>query len=235
MEFLLNFIKDRKYFVNVNGKNSETKLVNIGVPQGSTLGPLLFLLYINDMRCCSTELEFTQFADDSTITYSSENLPEAIKTTETEFKKVLDWLAANKLIINLEKTHLMLFTNKAHQGNVSINANGQTIKEITEIKFLGVMLDNKLSWKAHIKYISSKISKSVSILKMLKFFFPSRILKSLYYSFVYPYFSYCNIIWGGAANTHLESLVLLQKSALELYVKRDIWITLNPYSRRITY
>ena len=61
----------------------------------------------------------------------------------------------------------MLFTNKAHQGNVSINANGQTIKEITEIKFLGVMLDNKLSWKAHINYISSKISKSVSILKTL--------------------------------------------------------------------
>ena len=219
LEFLLSFIKDQKYFVNVNGKNSETKLVNIGVPQGSTLGPLLFLLYINDMRLCSTELELTQFADDSTITYSSENLPEAVKTTETEFKKVLDWLAANKLIINLEKTHLMLFTNKAHQGNVSINANGHTINEITEIKFLGVMLDNKLSWKAHIKYISSKISKSVSILKMLKFFFPSRILKSLYYSFVYPYFSYCNIIWGGAANTHLESLVLLQKKCIRIICK----------------
>ena len=70
LEFLLSFIKDRKYFVNVNGKNSETKLVNIGVPQGSTLGPILFLLYISDMRRCSTELGFTPFADDLTITYS---------------------------------------------------------------------------------------------------------------------------------------------------------------------
>ena len=71
LDFLLSFIKDRKYFVNVNGTNSETKTVNIGVPQGSTLGPLLFLLYINDMACCSNILELSQFADDSTITYSS--------------------------------------------------------------------------------------------------------------------------------------------------------------------
>ena len=106
------------------------------------------------MRCCSTDLDFTQFADDSTITYSSKDIEKAEKTTESEFKKVLEWLAANKLIINLEKTHLMLFTNKPRDFKVSINANGQTINEITEIKFLGVMLDNKLSWNAHIKYIS---------------------------------------------------------------------------------
>ena len=87
LEFLLSFIKDRKYFVNINGKNSETKWVNIGVPQGSTLGPLLFLLYINDMRCCSDndDLDFTQFADDSTLTYSSDNIKNAEETTELEF------------------------------------------------------------------------------------------------------------------------------------------------------
>merc|ERR1711895_54995 len=81
--------------------------------------------------------------------------------------------------------------------NVSITIKGHTINEITETSYLGVIIDNKLSWKADINHISNKISKSVSLLKMLKYTFPSRILKSLYYSFVYPYFSYCNLLWGG--------------------------------------
>ena len=220
-DFLLSFIKDRKYFVNINGQNSETKTVNIGVPQGSTLGPLLFLIYINDMDGCSNKITLSQFADDSTITHVSEDtLIVAIRTIEKEFDKILEWLAANKLIINLDKTHLMLFTTKIPRPkSISINAKGQTINEITETKFLGVILDNALSWNAHIKHISKKISKSVSLLKMLKFTFPTRILKSLYYSFVYPYFNYCNLIWGGAASTHIKTLVLLQKKCTRIISK----------------
>ena len=221
LEFLLNFIKDRKYFVNVNGKNSEIKTVNIGVPQGSTFGPLLFLLYINDMSCCTDEkdLDLSQFADDSTMTISSKSLKKAIEIAKRELDKILEWLAVNKLIINLAKTNLMVFSNKRRTGTVSINVRGHTINEITETSYLGIIIDNKLSWKAHINYISHKISKSVSLLKMLKYSFPSRILKSLYYSFVYPYFSYCNLIWGGAAKTHLESLVLLQKKCVRIISK----------------
>ena len=115
LDFLLSFIKDRKYFVNVNGTNSETETVNIRVPQGSTLGPLLFLLYINDMICSlqsSDNVNLSQFADDSTITYSSKNLATTIEIIELESLKIIEWLSANKLIINLDKTHLMLFTNK---------------------------------------------------------------------------------------------------------------------------
>ena len=188
LESLLSFIKDRKYFVNVNGKNSEIKTVNIGVPQGSTLGPLFFLLYINDMSCCTDEkdLELSQFADDSTMSITSRTLKQAIKIAKRELKKVLKWLAVNKLIINLDKTNLMVFTNKRRSDTVSITVNGHTINEITETSYLGVIIDNKLSWKAHINHISNKISKSVSLLKMLKYTFPSRILKSLYFSFVYP-------------------------------------------------
>ena len=219
LEFLLSFIKDRKYFVHINGQSSETKTVNTGVPQGSTLGPLLFLLYINDMALCSILLFLSQFADDSTITFSSQNLFQTIMTVEEEFKRILDWLAANKLIINLNKTHLMLFTNRARPDAISITANGQSISEVTETKFLGVILDNKLCWDAHIKYISQKISKSVSILRILKHTFPTNILKTIYHSLIYPYYNYCNLIWGCAASTHLESLVLLQKKCIRLISK----------------
>ena len=219
LEFLMSFIKDRKYFVHINGINSDTKSVNIGVPQGSTLGPLLFLIYINDMIYCSNLFFLTQFADDSTATYSSTSLEHAIAIVEIEMKKILEWLAANKLIINLNKTHLMLFTNRARPQSLSISIDGQTINEVTETKFLGVMLDNKLNWNAHIKYISKKISKSTSLLKMLKFTFPSRVLKSLYHSLVYPYYSYCNIIWGGATKTAQLPLVLLQKKCVRIICK----------------
>ena len=221
LEFLMSFIKDRAYFVNVNGRNSEIKTVNKGVPQGSTLGPLFFLLYINDMVNCSDEkdMDLSQFADDSTMSITSKTLKLALDITERELKKILEWLAVNKLIINLDKTNLMVFTHKRRTGTVSINAYGHTINEITETTYLGVVIDNKLTWNAHIKHITNKISKSVSLLKMLKHTFPCRILKSLYYSFVYPYFSYCNLIWGGAAKTHLESLILLQKKCVRIISK----------------
>ena len=185
------------------------------------------------MVCCSDILNLSQFADDSTITFSSKSLELAIMTIESEFIKILEWLAANKLIINLDKTHLMLFTNRSRPNSISINVKGQTIEEITETKFLGVILDNKLCWNAHIEYISKKISKSVSILKMLKFTFPSRILKSLYYSFVYPYFSYCNLIWGGAAKTHLDSLVLLQKKCIRIISKVGYLDSTEPLFREL--
>ena len=228
LEFLISYVKDRKYFVYVNGNSSKTELVNIGVPQGSTLGPLLFLLYINDMVHCSDKFSLSQFADDSTVTYSSKYLDQALITVESEFKKILIWLSANKLIINLEKTHLMLFTNCIRPPSISIQANGKTIKEVTEVKFLGVIVDNNLKWNAHINYITKKISKSVSVLKMVKYTFPSDILKSIYYSLIYPYYMYCNIIWGSAANVYLERLINLQKKSVRIICKTNYYDHTEP-------
>ena len=171
------------------------------------------------MIYASESLFLTQFADDSTITYSSGNLEHTLKIMEEETKKVLEWLAANKLIINLSKTHLMMFTNCRRPESISITVNNQTINEVCETKFLGVIVDNKLCWEAHINHISQKISKSVSILKMLKHTFPSSALKTLYHSLIYPYFNYCNLIWGDAASTHLEQLILLQKKSIRIISK----------------
>ena len=101
LELLMSFISNRKYFVSMNGNTSDIKTVNIGVPQGSTLGPLLFLIYVNDMCNSSSLLNFTQFADDITITHSGTDLEILTNEIEKELAKVLVWLLANKLIINL--------------------------------------------------------------------------------------------------------------------------------------
>ena len=214
LNFIMNFIQNREYFVSANGHISHTKTVNIGVPQGSTLGPLLFLLYINDMINCSNILKFSLFADDSTASHSDSDLNTTLNTIKEEFTKVLEWLSTNKLIINLQKTHLMLFTNKARPASISLNINDNLITEQTETKFLGVMVDNQLNWKAHIKHISNKISKSVAILRLLRYIFPKDILKTLYLTLTYPYFNYCNLIWGTACPTNLKPLILLQKKCI---------------------
>ena len=219
LNFLIKFLSDREYFVSVNGIKSTNKSVKIGVPQGSTLGPLLFKIYVNDMANSSDILKFSQFADDSTATHSSRKLRDTISIIETEFEKILNWLATNKLIINLKKTHIMLFTNKKRPNEVKLNVNGSIITEETESKFLGVIVDNKLSWQPHIKYISNKISKSLSVLRYLRYSFPKSILKTLYLSLVLPYLMYCNIIWGSAFKTTLRPLFILQKKCLRTITK----------------
>ena len=129
LELIKSFISNRKYFVSVNGSTSDTKTVNIGVPQGSTLGPLLFLIYVNDMCNSSSILNFTQFADDTTITHSGPDLELLTKEIEQELAKVLEWLLANKLIINLTKTHSMLFTNKKVDRKITIRANNTNLEQ----------------------------------------------------------------------------------------------------------
>ena len=113
----------------------------------------------------------------------------------------------------------MLFTTRARPENISIPAKGQLVHEIKETKFLGVILDNELKWNSHIEYISKKISKSVSILKMLKFTFPSNVLKNIYFSLIYPYYTYCNLVWGSADSTHIDILIKLQKKAVRCISK----------------
>ena len=212
----MSFIQNRKYFVHVNGYNSITKNVNIGVPQGSTLGPLLFLIFINDMKNCSELLKFIQFADDTTLVFSSPNIEHLNEILQIEGNKVIKWLNANKLIINLSKTNCMLFSNKRGEPQIRIKLDDTELEVQTESTFLGVIIDNKLTWKSHIKHISNKISKSIAILRILRWSFPKQILRMIYMSLIFSYINYCNLIWGSACNSTLEPLFRLQKKAIRL-------------------
>ena len=176
LDFLMDFLKDRKYFVNVNGKSSVTRTSNIGVPQGSTLGPLFFLIYVNDIINCSNILKFILFADDTTILYKNRNINELNVILCNETKNVMNWFSANKLLLNFSKTHTMLFSNKQGNPKLNVNINNIHLEEKEVITFLGVEIDNKLLWKSHIKLICSKISKSIGILCLLRFSFPMHVL-----------------------------------------------------------
>ena len=216
LDLITSFIRDRKYFVNINGLNSDIKNVNIGVPQGSTLGPLLFLLYVNDMINCSSLLHFTQFADDTTLGYSCNKLQDLQNILELEVHKVTKWLAANKLLLNVAKTHSMLFSFKRNTSDLKIKINDTEIEKKSITKFLGVQIDDKLTWKAHIAHICSKVSKSIAILRKVRFIFPLNILKMIYMSLIYSHINYCILVWGSAESGIVDPLFKLQKKAIRI-------------------
>ena len=165
------------------------------------------------MENSSTLLEFVQFSDDTTIMISCESFNQLQLIFQAEGNKVIDWLIANKLIINLTKTQSMIFSYKRGNPKFTVNLKNSIIEEQQTTSFLGVTIDNKLTWKSHITHLCSKISKGIAILRLLRPSFPKHILKMIYMSLIHSYLNYCNLIWGSAETTISNPLFILQKKS----------------------
>jgi len=219
LSWFSSYLDRRQQCVESNGKRSTLKIVQHGVPQGSNLGPLLFLLYINDLPSVSSQLFFILFADDTNIFYSHKCLDTLFQIVNDELAHIADWFSANKLSLNLDKTNYILF--KSHRktippGQYELNINGTTISEVSSAKFLGVYVDCHLTWEKHIASIASKISRNIGVMARTAYILPRSIRIKLYYSLIYPYISYCNIIWSSTYNSRLCRLVTLQKRVVRL-------------------
>ena len=157
------------------------KQIVCGVPQGSILGPLLFLLYINDISSVSNVLSSVLFADDTTLHYSSNNLQELSATVNNELSNIMQWLNANGLSLNIEKTNFMIFRPRGkNEVCPTIYICGADIQDVDNAKFLGIMVDNKLNWMEHIKCISRKIVKGIGIIIKARKSFEYETLLNLY-------------------------------------------------------
>jgi hypothetical protein len=222
LKWFTSYLSKRHQQVLCNGRLSKLLPIEIGVPQGSILGPLLFLIYINDLPNSSPILHFILFADDSNVFISHASYDELFHLANTELSAASDWFKANKLSLNLSKTNFILFRSHMKQTPTDTNEiiiDSKTIPQVASSKFLGVHIDQHLTWKVHISEISKKIAKNIGIIRRIAYKVPSQILINLYYTLVYPYLTYCNLIWSSTYISHLRGLQILQKKALRVITK----------------
>ena len=165
-EWFQSYLSNRKQFVCVNGHDSDSFSLTCGVPQGSVLGPLLFLLYVNDLPNTSSLLTFHLFADDTNIYYSCKNLDDLESKLNHELKVVAEWLKSNMLALSILKTNFILFHSKKLKPSKLFNlkVDGVNIKQVFTVRYLGVTFDSNFTWKNHINELCSKLSKTVGVI-----------------------------------------------------------------------
>ena len=222
-QWIKSYLENRKQFVSYNNVSSDHSNVICGIPQGSVLGPLLFILYINDICNVSNILKFILFADDTNVFYSDKNIKNLIVVLNKELIKLSLWFKVNKLSLNILKTNFILFKTKARfiPDNIDVCIDDVKITRVAYTKFLGVVIDENLDWKEHISTIENKVSKSIGLLYRAKLLLNSKDLHVLYSTLVLPYLLYCIPLWGHTYQSRLNKLVKLQKKAIRIVDKAD--------------
>ena len=212
--WISSYLSNRSQFVCYNEFHSDLLNISCGIPQGSILGPKLFILYINDLCNISRLVKYILFADDTNLFSADKNINQLVTTVSTILDKLCIWFAVNKLSLNVSKTNYMLFGNLNAQFDITIN--GISISRVHVAKFIGILIDEKLNWKDHIANVKSKLSKSTAILYKCSHVIDSQSMHILYSSLFLPYISYCSEIWGNTYPSNVNCLVVLQKRAIRL-------------------
>ena len=218
LDWFKSYLNERLQYVFLNGESSIRKSITCGVPQGSVLGPLLFLIYINDLPNISKILDIYLFADDTNIYFEDESLKNLEKKVNKELDNLYLWLSVNRLSLNIDKTNFVIFHpyNKPLKYNVTIKINKKAISEKKSIKYLGVLIDSTLSWKEHVLHLSKKLSRSVGILYKLRPFVTTKIMKNIYYALFYSHVVYAIEVWGSVCETTLKKIITLQNRVIRL-------------------
>jgi hypothetical protein len=235
-----SYLSGRSQKVDINGTLSSILSISCGVFQGSVLGPILFLCYINDIFNASSLATFL-FADDTTCLAENPNLNDLINYVNTELNKLALWFKANKMVVNVSKTNYIIFHNRGKRidlngRNVVFNSNDidvvpqdptliQRIERIhnkhedpkmQSFKLLGVYLDESLTLNKHVDHISAKLAKSLYLLNRIKHFVSLNSLRKLYFSLFHSHLLYCINILSCTSQANLNRITILQKKAIRI-------------------
>ena len=212
-----SYLSNRKQYVSINGFHSKTLPMDYGVPQGSVLGPLLFLLYINDLHNAIRHSVVHHFADDTNLLYVNKNLKTIQNKVNQDLKSLCTWLRANKISLNASKTELIIFRDprKKLSSDLKLKIDGKKLIPCSSVKYLGIYLDCHLNWHVHRAELSVKLSRATGMLSKIRYYVSKETLHMVYYGIFSSLLTYGSQVWG-QQNAVTKKLQILQNKVLRI-------------------
>ena len=249
LKWFNSYLTNRKQHVEVRGTDSNMNNLSLGVPQGSILGPLLFLIYIDDIVKVIRNGKVIMYADDTTLHVSGTSLHDIQLKLQEDLNEISKWIKDNRLQLNVDKTKLMIIGSKQRLRScrdepIYIEYEGKPIERCISTKCLGIIIDENLLWHDHVDSICKKVFAGLAVLRRIRPFIDDNSLKLLYMSLVQSQMDYCCEIWGNRFNTHTERITKLQKRAARLILKcnmftssKEMFLQLKwlPFYQRVQY
>ena len=222
-DFFRTYLTNRRQFTSINGKKSESRYQRCGVPQGSVLGPLFFLIYINDIQHVIDHESLRLFADDTGVFQYDKNLNRLINTVKTNFTKLLEWFKCNKLTINHTKSNFSIYHTKNRNvpnDITRIQIGDIDIKRENSVKYIGLTIDEELNWKKHIDILIKSLVKYFGLFNNIKYFVTEKLARQLYYAFIYSRIKYGIEVYGSCSLNLKKKIQVIQNKLLKLILRR---------------
>ena len=229
--WLSSYLSNRSQYVSITGFDSTCQNIRHGVPQGSVLGPLLFLIYINDLHSSIKYSNVYHFADDTNLLNINKSPKQLQKFLNFDLKSLYNWLLANKISLNCSKTEIIFFRKPGDSlpdFNFNIKMNGHKIFPSLYIKYLGIYLDANLNGRFHCDLLMPKLKRAVGMLCKARHYVPSEELKSIYYAIFSSHLVYGCQVWGQSSNIHTEKIFKLQNRAMRVISFSDFRANSTP-------
>lgn len=211
LKLIENYLSNRLQSVYCNFTHSSFRVINKGVPQGSILGPTLFLIYINDIVNVSSKFKYTIYADDTNLLLNNLNINNLHTDLVTELRKIYHWTKINSLSLNIAKTSYIMFQNRSvHHEFPPVTIAENTLNRVEYTKFLGVYIDENINWSKQISFVTNKLSRMCGILFRVRNCLTTESLTSIYYTLCYPHLTYCVAVWACTWQSFIKKITIAQ-------------------------